>query len=402
MAVEPVKHLDLWPENLWVSYQFQRVIAMAPAGGADPGECLRTAAKIDPSDTETWVTAFAGLAQETEDLANQPGRSRLSRRDAFLRASNYWRGADFFLSPDDPREHDFFRRSQTTFRQAIPDLPQVIETVEIPYEGTVLDSYLVHPEGDVPQPWPVVIFGGTYDTTGEEHYFAFGRKMAEAGFAVLLFDGPGQAASLRFRNARARYDYEAGVKVAVDWLLTRPEIDPERIILMGWGGGGYYAARGAAFEPRLAGCLLWNALYGSDEEDAAWWREAVAGLNTNEELLAKAQAGGLGDPAEAVGEIKNALWRYKPANPAELADTMINHNLEGVLGNLTMPLFIIHGGDDFLMGTENAERVLAEAGSSDKSIKIYRSGDHGSRHVQVESFARAQADMLDWLSSRFQ
>ena len=42
------------------------------------------------------------------------------------------------------------------------------------------------------------------------------------------------------------------VTPVVDWLVTRPEVDPAKIALQGISQGGYWAPRAAAFEHRLA------------------------------------------------------------------------------------------------------------------------------------------------------
>jgi dienelactone hydrolase len=47
----------------------------------------------------------------------------------------------------------------------------------------------------------------------------------------------------------------------LDWLLTRPEVDPGRIGLLGLSMGGLLAPRAAAFEHRLAACVAVDGIY---------------------------------------------------------------------------------------------------------------------------------------------
>ncbi|WP_338460771.1 alpha/beta hydrolase family protein [Synechococcus elongatus] len=39
---------------------------------------------------------------------------------------------------------------------------------------------------------------------------------------------------------------ESVVRPVVDYVLTRPEVDPERLAIAGWSFGGYLALRGRA------------------------------------------------------------------------------------------------------------------------------------------------------------
>ncbi len=48
---------------------------------------------------------------------------------------------------------------------------------------------------------------------------------------------------------------------AVDFALALPEVDADRIVLVGMSLGGYPAARAAAFEHRVAACVLYDGVY---------------------------------------------------------------------------------------------------------------------------------------------
>src|ERR1700737_1518956 len=62
-------------------------------------------------------------------------RQRVSAREAYLRASNYYRTAEFFLhgNPEDPRLLSTWGNSRTSFRQAVQLMDTPVEEVLIPY-----------------------------------------------------------------------------------------------------------------------------------------------------------------------------------------------------------------------------------------------------------------------------
>ena len=62
----------------------------------------------------------------------------------------------------------------------------------------------------------------------------FGQALAHAGFAVLLWDQPGHGANVhRFRAGALRIDLETARQV----LLEQPEVDPDRVALLGHAMG---------------------------------------------------------------------------------------------------------------------------------------------------------------------
>ncbi|WP_239551428.1 hypothetical protein [Paenibacillus elgii] len=81
------------------SFELLRTLSYAPYGGADIGECLVTGYRIEESNFESWYaewykTAERIHAQAADSLARG---KRISARESFLRASNYYRTAEFFL-----------------------------------------------------------------------------------------------------------------------------------------------------------------------------------------------------------------------------------------------------------------------------------------------------------------
>ena len=152
-------------------------------------------------------------------------------------------------------------------------------------------------------PYPAVLgvaghsVNGKASATYQAAFIGFVRN----GFAVLAFDPPGQGERSEYFDAAvgksrigvgtaehsmaglqclltghtlARYETWDGVR-ALDYLLTRPEIDPRRISVAGNSGGGTQAAYLAAVEPRLAAvvssCYMtrWRELWsGPGPQDA--------------------------------------------------------------------------------------------------------------------------------------
>ncbi len=212
-------------------YQALRAMAYTTYGGAEPGEVLATVDRIRDGDTESWHAEWRRTAERVHraaDAALDADRSRTARF-AYLRAHTYYRTAEFFLAPDDPRRRPTYERSRETFRAGTALLDAPPDVVEIPYEGTSLPGYLFVPP-DADGPLPTVVCLGGFDSLAEGLYFLCGVPEALArGYAVLLFDGPGQGAPLRHKGLTARPDWEHVVGPVVEFLAGVEWVDRTRI-----------------------------------------------------------------------------------------------------------------------------------------------------------------------------
>ncbi|MGH3159524.1 MAG: acetylxylan esterase [Streptosporangiaceae bacterium] len=119
-----------------------------------------------------------------------------------------------------------------------------------------MPGYLLRPD-DQPVCRPTVIVNNGQDG---QHIAAYAMGAADAvarGYNALIFYGPGQGEMLFERQISFRPDWENVITPVVDYLLTRPEVDPARITLTGLSLGGELVIRAAAFEHRLAAVVAY-------------------------------------------------------------------------------------------------------------------------------------------------
>jgi len=72
-----------------------------------------------------------------------------------------------------------------------------------------------------------------------------------------VVDQPGTGGA-RLSKLPAIVESERYGAACVDYLLARGDVDPQRIGVVGWSLGGYYAPHAAAFEKRFALCVSWE------------------------------------------------------------------------------------------------------------------------------------------------
>lgn len=179
--------------------QLLRTAGNACYGGADLSECLITAQGIRDGDAAGWYREWMQLADRirADGERGLAAGQWVSAREAFLRASNYYRNAYIFLfgvTPDTELRRAY-QLHRDCFRQAVALLEPAAQVIAIPYEGTTLAGYFLRAGSDSAAQ-PTVIANGGYDSTAEECYYWTAAAALRRGYNCLLFDGPGQGSSL--------------------------------------------------------------------------------------------------------------------------------------------------------------------------------------------------------------
>lgn len=236
----------VFDKNAQYEFEMLRTMGQTAYGGAELGECLATARRVIEDDNDSWYREWSATARwvHAQGEAALAGGHRISARDAFLRAANYFRTAEFFLhgDPADPRIRDAATRSVRAFRQAAALSEPLIECLEIPYEDTILPGYFFR--AAAPGPRPTVVVHNGFDGTAEEVYSFLGRAGQERGYHVLAFEGPGQGQVIREQGLPFRPDWEHVVGPVLDVATARPDVREDRIGLVGISMGGVLAPRG--------------------------------------------------------------------------------------------------------------------------------------------------------------
>jgi fermentation-respiration switch protein FrsA (DUF1100 family) len=140
---------------------------------------------------------------------------------------------------------------QRCWQQASQLFDPPFEPVKIPYGGSWMTGYLLRPD-DRPVRRPTVILNNGEDAQNIRMWTFGGAAALERGYNALIFEGPGQGSMLFDRQIPFRPDWEKVITPVVDYLRSRPEVDPSRIVLSGSSLGGELVVRAAAFEHRLA------------------------------------------------------------------------------------------------------------------------------------------------------
>ena len=120
-------------------FETLRVFAADEYGGGLFGEVLAIASRIKAGDYGSWFEAWSAaadtVAKEADDRLARG--HKVSARDGYLRASNYYRSSEFFLhgNPRDPRIARVYRRSVDCYKACAALFDPPIEPVGIPMKA---------------------------------------------------------------------------------------------------------------------------------------------------------------------------------------------------------------------------------------------------------------------------
>ncbi|MWG36167.1 alpha/beta hydrolase family protein [Halomarina oriensis] len=380
-------------------YQTLRALAYAPFGGSEVGEVLTTVERITNGDTDAWFEEWyrtAALVERAAEDAHDAGRERTAGH-AYHRAHTYYRTAEFFLSADDHRRSTAYGRAVETFRSGLDALAVAADRLSIPYEDTRLPGYLfTSPDHDGPRP-TVVCLGG-FDSLGEELYFLCGVPEALArGYTVVVFEGPGQGAPLREQGLTARPDWEHVVGPVLDETAERPEVDADRIALVGVSFGGYYAPRAAAFDDRVAACIAFDHMHD------LWRAAAVDAPRLSRAMLYAPDSlvNGLARLGERVSVdsrwlMDNSRWVFGIETAADLQRTLREYSLTDEARRIDCPTLVLAGEDDHFVPVELADEFVALVGTT-ASRRVFRGEEGAAEHCQVGNLTLATDTIYDWL-----
>jgi dienelactone hydrolase len=313
------------------------------AQGVDYNDFIRTTGRIER--WADWCTEWQRTAADHEVLARaaEERRSLLAAADAWIMAAMCHHFGKFVFFDDMDQLKAASAATAADFARAAPLLDPPAVPVRIPYAGTHLPGYLRRPAG-VDRP-PVVLLIAGLDSTKEE-FHTFSGLFLRRGVATLAFDGPGQG-EVEF-DLPIEPAFEKPLGAVLDWLAGRTDVDTHRVAAAGVSLGGYYVARAAAFEPRLACGVAMGGPYAF----APNWDD-LPSLSRQAFMVRSHSA-----------DLETARQRAAALD------------LNGVAQRIRMPFLVIFGKQDRLIPYQHAERLYAEIASADKHLEMYAEGNH--------------------------
>ena len=337
----------------------------------------------EDAGTEEFFNAWTGFADKLVARAEADVEAgyTLSAGDLYFRASVYYLTAERMQSRHYQPRWVAYRKGIDAFHRGVTLGERNCEILEIPYEDTSLPAYFVKAAPVDGKPAPVMVAYNGLDSMKEMIYGSgIATELARRGISTLIVDHPGSGEALRLRGLTGYHDSERWSAPVVDYLESRTDVDPDRIGVMAWSLGGYYAPRAAAFEKRFKLVVAWGANYN--------WGELQERRLANE-----------GDrPVPHYWD--HVQWVFGKNTREEFMEFAPSMSLVGVVEQITVPFLITHGEQDTQIPLEYAHAQYDNAVNSPRrELKFFTAEEGGSMHASADNMAVATSFISDWVHS---
>jgi hypothetical protein len=377
---------NFFNENILIDALTKHILSLMPYGMTDFGEVMDIVCQLKDSSEETWVTAWAELAERIQARAEEADKNgkNVTASTAYLRASTYWRCALLYFSDfEDARMKDYAIASSTCYQRYLHLSGYPGVAIEIPYEDSFLPGYF-YKSPNAGEKAPLLIITPGRDTWAEDTRWVYDAALRR-GIHCLIYDGPGQGFALRLNNLTFRPDWEKVVSPIIDFALDKfPEVDAGNIALMGLSFGGYLIPRVAAFDQRIKVCI-------TDPGNISWGRQIITQLEKFKEHPLEQL------PAQMRNLVRDYAWKHGVPNTIkDVIDALQPYDNSDILDKVTCETLVLDGTAEVFSGA----KPFYEALQGPKEYLLFDETSTAQSHCQIGGYATASEFIFDWLAER--
>jgi Esterase FrsA-like len=385
-------------------FGFELALGATYRQAADAGEVLATADRISDGDSDSWVQEWTTTAEMCQAAASQAEshRHQVSALSYHRRAATYFGSALYcFAGATDhspTRELELWRQQRASWERMVDLMGG--QRVSIPYENTTLPGFFFQaPQAQPAEPRPLVVMNNGSDGATSSMWLEGGAAAAERGYHWMTFDGPGQQATLYEQHIPFRPDWEAVLTPVLDTLLARPDVDRDRVALIGVSQAGFWVPRAISFEHRFAAAV---ADGGAVDVSVGWIRQLSEEMRQllrdgkREEFDHQMQLIARQMPSvRATLDFRGRPYGVGADSPYDLYQTVATYRLGDEVANIVTPLLITDPEDEqFFPGQP---QQLYDLVDGPKELVHFTAHEGASGHCEPLARSLRDTRIFDWL-----
>jgi pimeloyl-ACP methyl ester carboxylesterase len=360
--------------------------------GCEIGEAFRTAVNIKDGDAASWQAEWAKTARLVEARGERSlaAGHKVSAREQLQRASYYYRVALLAMLPDDPRLKEYARKSRSLLIKAGALFDPPLEYIEIPFEGTVLPGFFRKAAAGAKPAKTLIMIGGG-ETFAEDLFFYIAPQAFARGYNFMTVDLPGHGL-LPLEGKYFRPDMYVPLKAVVDYALSRPEVDPQRLAVYGMSGGGGFVPQAAMHDPRIKAIVMNAAVVDA--------RPLFATMP-----VVKATATEMASWSSFHrNTVKMVCWRWGVPLDQPAALVAANAGFSFDPAKVTVPVLIIVGAGEYQSAEVKRQQQLCldNLPNPRKKLVVTPASEGAANHCVMENRSLMSQVVFDWLDEIFQ
>lgn len=319
----------------------------ANMGGLDAAAFSRQLDELKSFEDSRWCgywNAIAASYQERAEKALRSAGGEVTQEavDLYIKAITYYTVSAF--PGTSPGRLEAYRKARDLFERVAPMVDEHMEKVVLEAEGEKVEGMVRFPPGE--NRVPMVIITNGLEGTLQELALPL-LEYREARLGVFLMEMPGTYSYRKPMSGESERIYSR----VIEYFVTHPQVDPERLAMVGVSFGGYWAARMAVVSPHLSCAVVCGAPL-----------HRAFGMSNFP-----------GTPEIVVEALKKVTGAR---NLAEMGEKLRALSLErnDLLRRIRIPVLVINGERDTLLGSEDSLLLCARAPRA--LLKLYENDDH--------------------------
>jgi dienelactone hydrolase len=320
--------------------------------------------------------AFEAVAcrREAKAEAAEHEKHLVTARENYFMAAIHWGAAQWPIDENNEQNRFYNGKKRECYTKYARLADHHVEPVWIPLrDGKSLPAWFHLPPGYRGGRLPVVVSIPGMDSFKEMGVALYGDRWLSRGLAVLAVDGPGQYESPVLEIYFSMGAWLATGTALVDWLLTRPEIDPGRIGVSGNSFGSFFGTLAAADEPRIRAVSVSAVCHEPGFHTI--FEEASPTFKMRFMYMS-----GITDEAKFDEFRKSMTW-------------------EGHAERIRAPYLCVAGEHDELSPLEHTERLMKALGGP-KRLVVYQDSRHSVGNVPAANLGPFPPILMaDWMAA---